>query len=362
MARMSAPAASSRRAAPRTPVGIDFGIPERALRLLHEARWIAMAALGVFLLLILATYDKADPAWSHAVPGSATANAGGRVGAWFADLLLYLFGFSAYLFVALLAVAVLRGFRALRTAPDANAANNRFAWERWLGFALLLFGSVGIESARLHSLRAELPMGPGGIVGALLAEPMFVGFGAVGGTLALLVMIAAGFSLWSGWSWLTIFERVGFAIEWLVQRVVYAATAWKDRRIGEVAATVRDEQVQVKRRILDDDPEPVRIEAPPPRIERSERAEAERQTPLFVDLPADTQLPPISLLDEPPVATETVTAETLEYTSRLIEKKLSDFNVAANVVAAYPGPVITRYEIEPATGVKGAQIVNLSKD
>ena len=97
-------------------------------------------------------------------------------------------------------------------------------------------------------------------------------------------------------------------------------------------------------------------------VERSERAEAERQATLFVDLPADTQLPPLSLLDPPPVAQETVSQETLEYTSRLIEKKLADFNVAANVVAAYPGPVITRYEIEPATGVKGSQIVNLSKD
>ncbi len=360
MARTSATTASPRRA-PGRAAGTDFGIPERALRLLHESRWIAMAALGVFLLLILATYDKADPGWSHAVPGNAVANAGGRVGAWFADLLLYLFGLSAYLFVALLAVAVLRGFRALRTVPQAGDAH-RFPWERWLGFALLLIGTVGIESARLHSLRVALPMGPGGIVGALLSDPMFVALGAVGGTLALLVMVAAGFSLWSGWSWLTIFERVGFAIEWLGQRTIDAFVAWKDRRIGEVAATVRDEQVQVKRRILDDDPEPVRIEAPASRIERSERAEAERQTPLFVDLPADTQLPPIALLDEPPVATETVSAETLEYTSRLIEKKLSDFNVAAHVVAAYPGPVITRYEIEPATGVKGAQIVNLSKD
>ncbi len=360
MARTSATTASPRRA-PGRSAGADFGIPERALRLLHESRWIAMAALGVFLLLILVTYDKADPGWSHAVPGNAVTNAGGRVGAWFADLLLYLFGLSAYLFVALLAVAVLRGFRALRRTPQPGDTH-RFPWERWLGFALLLIGTVGIESARLHSLRVALPMGPGGIVGAQLSDPMFVALGAVGGTLALLVMIAAGFSLWSGWSWLSIFERVGFAIEWLVQRLVDAVVAWKDRRIGEVAATVRDEQVQVKRRILDDDPEPVRIEATPPRIERSERAEAERQTPLFVDLPADTQLPPISLLDEPPVATETVSAETLEYTSRLIEKKLSDFNVAAHVVAAYPGPVITRYEIEPATGVKGAQIVNLSKD
>ena len=83
---------------------------------------------------------------------------------------------------------------------------------------------------------------------------------------------------------------------------------------------------------------------------------------LFSDLPSDTQMPALALLDEAPAAQEGVSQETLEYTSRLIEKKLADFNVAANVIAAYPGPVITRYEIEPATGVKGSQVVNLSKD
>ena len=345
----------------RNQSAAGFGLPERALRLVQEAMWIALAALGAFLLLILLTYDKSDPGWSHAVVARTISNAGGRVGAWFADLLLYLFGLSAYLLVALLGLSVLRGLRTLRATPEA-LPSQRFAWERWVGFGLMLLGCVGIESARLHSLQADLPLGPGGIVGAVVTDPLFVALGAVGGTLVLLVLVAAGFSLWTGWSWLTIFERIGFAIEWAAQRLVQAVVARRDRRIGEVAATVRDEQVQVKRRILDDDPEPVRIETPVARIERSERAEAERQSVLFVDLPADTQLPPVSLLDEPPVAAEGVSQETLEYTSRLIEKKLSDFNVAANVVAAYPGPVITRYEIEPATGVKGSQIVNLSKD
>jgi S-DNA-T family DNA segregation ATPase FtsK/SpoIIIE len=116
-------------------------------------------------------------------------------------------------------------------------------------------------------------------------------------------------------------------------------------------------------RIIDDEEdEPLRIEVPVTRIERSERAEAERQPVLFADLPKDSSLPSLLLLDEPAPEQETVPQETLEYTSRLIEKKLADFNVAANVVAAYPGPVITRYEIDPATGVKGSQVVNLGKD
>src|SRR5690606_34000731 len=163
-----------------------------------------------------------------------------------------------------------------------------------------------------------LPFAPGGVLGSVLATPTLDALGAVGGTLLLLAMIAAGFSLWTGWSWLTIFERIGAGIEWLALRVVSALSARKDRRIGEAAASEREEQVQVKRRILDEDPAPpVRIEPPVVRIERSERAEAERQTVLFSELPSDTELPPLSLLDEPPEMQESVSAETLEYTSRL---------------------------------------------
>jgi S-DNA-T family DNA segregation ATPase FtsK/SpoIIIE len=349
----------------RRSVGAGFGLPERAVQLLREARWIALVALGLFLLLILVTYDRADPGWSHAVVAHSIENAGGRVGAWFADLLLYLFGLSAYLLVALCVVSVVRGFRELRPGPrggDADAGIARFAWERWLGFALMFAGCVGVESSRLHGLGAELPLAPGGIAGRLVSEPLFAALGSVGGTLALFVAIAAGFSLWTGLSWLTIFEQLGLAIELGWQRLARAVSARRDRRIGEAAATEREEQVDVLRKILDDEPAPLRIEPQVVRVERSERAEAERQVVLFADLPADTQLPPLSLLHPPPVAQETVSPETLEYTSRLIEKKLADFNVAANVVAAYPGPVITRYEIEPATGVKGSQIVNLSKD
>jgi S-DNA-T family DNA segregation ATPase FtsK/SpoIIIE len=336
----------------------------RAVRLLREAGWIGLTALGLFVFLILFSYDKSDPGWSHAVASRTVHNAGGRVGAWFADLLLYLFGLSAYLLIALCAGTVIRGYRRLRvqaSPPRKDDELPRLPWERWLGFFLFFVGCVGIESSRLHSLNAVLPLAPGGIVGRIVADPLLTALGDVGGTLTLLVFVTAGFSLWTGVSWLTIFERSGTVLELVWLRVLTLIAARKDRRIGEIAAVEREEQVQEMRKILEVDPEPVRIEKPV-RIERSERAQAERQVALFTDLPPDTQLPALSLLDAPPPAQETVSQETLEYTSRLIEKKLADFNVAANVVAAYPGPVITRYEIEPATGVKGSQVVNLSKD
>jgi S-DNA-T family DNA segregation ATPase FtsK/SpoIIIE len=215
----------------------------------------------------------------------------------------------------------------------------------------------------MHGLGAVLPLGPGGIVGESFAPFVFDSLGAVGATMLLMVAIGIGFSLWSGCSWFLMCERVGELIETSIERARLAIAARRDRQLGEVAATVREEQVQELRKVIaDDDDEPIHIEPPVVQIERSKRAESERQPLLFADLPADTKMPALALLDEPPPVQEGVSPETLEYTSRLIEKKLADFNVAANVVAAYPGPVITRYEIEPATGVKGSQVVNLSKD
>jgi S-DNA-T family DNA segregation ATPase FtsK/SpoIIIE len=354
-------ARASTASAGRAPASTNFGLSEKAIRLLQEIRWIAVFVLGLFLAVILATYHREDPGWSHSVEHGEIFNGGGRVGAWFADLLLYQFGVSAWLLVVLLLIAAWRGLRAERARqPDDEPP--RLEWERWLGFGLFFLGCSMLEATRLHSLGFELPLAPGGLVGGLMAEGLLEALGAVGSTLAMLLLVGAGFSLWTGWSWLLICERVGQAIETMALRLVEAIGALRDRREGERAASQRNEQVQELRKIFEEDPEPLRIEPPVLKVERSRRAEAERQVALFADLPADTQLPPLSLLDAPPVEQETVSEETLQFTSRLIEKKLADFNVAARVDAAYPGPVITRYEIEPATGVKGSQIVNLSKD
>jgi DNA segregation ATPase FtsK/SpoIIIE, S-DNA-T family len=365
MARASTLGAATGRGGPaRTSL-----LSDRALVLMREARWLLLCTLALFVALILVSYHKGDPGWSHATTAREVHNFGGRVGAWSADLLLYLFGLSAYLWAAFLLLRVVSGYRQLnflRLAERREAMDEPpFGWDRWLGFVLLFAGCMALEASRLSGLSGlgvALPLAPGGLLGQLLSQPMLEHLGAVGGTLLMLLMTAVGFSLATGLSWLTIFERVGAGLESVVEFVRVRWDTRRDRRAGEVATRVRKETVEVKRKILAEDPEPVRIEPPPPPVERSERAQRERQKPLFADLPADTELPPIALLDAPPEKRDTVSPETLEYTSRLIEKKLSDFGVTANVVAAYPGPVITRYEIEPATGIKGSMIVNLSKD
>ncbi len=333
-------------------------LPAKLGNLLREARWLVLAALAGYLLLIFLTFDRGDPGWSHSAGGTvATHNAGGRAGAWLADLLLYLFGVSAYWWVALCLVGVAWGYRTL----DRSALVDRRPLAIALGgFALLLLASASLEALRLHSLRAELPLAPGGLLGEALGGAAAGLLGFTGATLVLLTLVAVGFSLFTGVSWLALAELTGALLERAAQ---LARDAWEsraDRKIGSLAREERELMVEADRKREEEHP-PLVIAAPPREIRKSERVHKEKQAPLFESLP-DTPLPPVKLLDEGGHDGEPLSTESLEFTSRLIEKKLSDFGVSAKVLAAYPGPVITRYEIEPAVGVKGSQIVNLVKD
>jgi S-DNA-T family DNA segregation ATPase FtsK/SpoIIIE len=333
-------------------------LPGRVARLLRESRWIAIAAVAAYLVLILATYQRGDPGWSHATGVDRVQNAGGRAGAYLADLLLYLFGVSAWWWVVLLVYAVIWGYRRL---DGSSLSDKRPFIIALAGFSVLLVGSTGLEALRFHTLEASLPLAPGGMLGAVVGEVTNVTFGFTGATLLLLAACMIGLSLFTGISWLAAMEKLGGAVEYAWLKAVASWQRRADRKAGALATVKRDAAVEEDRKRIIEHHEPIRIEAPVREIPKSERVIREKQAPLFHDLP-DTPLPPLALLDEPPAGEETIGPETLEFTSRLIEKKLRDFGVEVRVLAAYPGPVITRYEIEPAVGVKGAQIVNLVKD
>jgi len=224
----------------------------------------------------------------------------------------------------------------------------------------VLVTSSGLEAIRLYSIKVALPQAPGGMLGEIVGSSPAQALGFTGATLILLMLFAAGLSLFTGVSWLTVIERVGAWAETAYALVVRKWQERQDRRVGEQAVIKREEIVEVSKKKLDVH-EPIRIELPAAEIPKSARVEREKQVPLFENLP-DSLLPPLSLLDEPEKNLEVLSTETLEFTSRLIEKKLLDFGVEVKVVAAYPGPVITRYEVEPAVGVKGSQIINLVKD
>ncbi|OWT72862.1 MULTISPECIES: DNA translocase FtsK [unclassified Achromobacter] len=345
----------------------------RLSSLLREARWILFAAMAAWLTLVLVTWNSADPGWSHSVPAGVIHNKGGTLGAYLSDILLYLFGYSAWWWVILLLHRVRAGYRRLashlRVTGNGDTELPRVHWEQGLGFALLLVGSMGLEALRLYTHGSHLPggsdggNGSGGVIGHSLAGMLANAIGFTGGTLVFLVLVAAGLSLFFAFSWLTLAERLGGGMERMIRRTRDSVAAREDRKLGEVAYAERSEQVVAKQEKLVHE-QPVRIEPAITVVPKSDRVQREKQQSLFTaaDVGEAGDLPAVSLLDPPATNQETVSAETIEFTSRLIEKKLADFGVSVTVVAAQAGPVITRYEIEPATGVKGSQVVNLAKD
>jgi S-DNA-T family DNA segregation ATPase FtsK/SpoIIIE len=330
----------------------------RLAALVRESWWLLVVAVFAYLALILATYQRTDPGWSFSGSGAAIHNKGGAVGAWLADLLLYLFGISAWWWVFAGIVLVVTGYRHLTRSIDA--ANRHHPWLAVPGFALVLLSSSALEALRLYRVPALLPHAPGGALGEMIGSGFSRALGFNGGTLLLIALFAIGWSLFTGMSWLRLMERVGAGIERLIASLRHRRDARRDREIGAVALEEREQFVEAARESIEDR-EPVVVVPAMVDVPKSERVVKEKQKPLFQDMP-DSPLPPLALLEDAPSAQEQISPETLEFTSRLIERKLADFGVSVKVLAAYPGPVITRFEIEPAIGVKGAQIVNLMKD
>ena len=229
-----------------------------------------------------------------------------------------------------------------------------------LGFAVVLLSSVGLEYLHTVGWAIPLPYDHGGVLGEMIAKGLNSVLGQIFTTLLLVVLFCAGLSWFFNFSWLSVFERVGTMLELSVMKLLGYFDAKKDEKVGEALVAVRERELaQEKQRV--EKTVPVHIEPPAPPVVQSQRRQKEKQVPLFTEM-ADKSLPELALLDPADRNQETVAHDTLEFNSRLIEKKLRDFGVEVQVVAAYPGPVVTRYEIEPATGVKGSQIVNLSKD
>lgn len=350
-------------------------ITRKFMRLLREALLGILVLLALYLALVLATYHRTDPGWSTGATTRQIANAGGKVGAWISDLMLYLFGFSTAWFVLALLILAWQGYRRsqrereLETGVERPALTRHGLWFMGSGFLLVLLASSSLEAMRFAGTRFELPLQPtatdvcsgaGGVIGCELGDLVVHAFGVTGALMFLLAGFTIGLSLLSGLSWVDVAEWLGVRVETSILWVLGRYKTGQDRKLGRKAEEARSAVVVEARKQLETQA-PLQITPPVTQIPQSVRAVKEKQATLFQDLP-DSTLPALSLLDPPEVRTEILSAELLEYTSRLIERKLAEFNVQVRVLAAYPGPVITRYEIEPAVGVKGSQIVNLVKD
>ena len=330
-------------------------------RFANEIALITGFVLLALWLIALTSYSPLDPAWTTSGSGGALANRAGRLGALVADVSYFLLGFSVWWCVAVglrlwlsLLANRLRGEGASRVGPRSVVF--------WIGLALLLYASTSLEWSRLYSLESRLPDHSGGALGYLLGPLSVKWLGFAGSGLVSIACGLVGAALVFGFSWLQVAERLGAWLDAQIQlRRKYRERA-QDRELGQQAMREREEiLLEEREESVEHHPTAVAIEPVIVAPARSERVAKERQKPLFSEMP-DSKLPQVDLLDGALVRQETVAPETLEMTSRMIEKKLKDFGVEVRVVLAQPGPVITRYEIEPATGVKGSQIVGLAKD
>jgi len=327
-------------------------IVARGLR--ESALWI-FGALALILFVALASYDRADPAFSSTGQDGPVTNLIGPFGAWLSDLFFVLFGAPAFLFPVMLGLA---GWVFYRERTSREPIDRRALGMRGAGFVLALATSCGL--ATLHFSGASFPNTAGGMLGALLGDGLDAALGFLGATLLLLAVWLGSVALFTGISWLEIMDRVGqgvlAAIGWVRERASTARDVKAGREVKQARQeVVREEQKKAAER------KPPKIEAPAPKVEKSDRVEKEKQVPMF-ERPGAVALPALSLLDDPPRRVGGYSAEALEAMSRLVELKLRDFGVEAEVVEVHPGPVITRFELRPAPGVKVAQISNLAKD
>ncbi|MFZ4289760.1 DNA translocase FtsK [Variovorax sp. HJSM1_2] len=324
----------------------------------------------VFWLLAMFSYSPQDAAWSTTGQVAEVRNWAGRLGAWVADLSYFLFGFSVWwCFAAGLRfwLATLADWMRGADALPKNGKGEEVHWLEtraafWCGLVLLLCASTSLEWTRLYRLESYLPGQGGGVLGYVVGPFSSKWLGFAGSGLVWIVLGLVGLSAVFRFSWGQVAESLGARAHALIETRREKREVAQDLEVGKKAARERQVVVSEERvEIEAHHPTPVLIEPVLVEPPKSQRVAKERQKPLFSELP-DSKLPQVDLLDSAQARQETVAPETLEMTSRMIEKKLKDFGVEVRVVLASPGPVITRYEIEPATGVKGSQIVGLAKD
>jgi len=334
---------------------VESGLSAQVIKTLREGALWVFGALALILWVALYTYDPADPGFTRATDSLQINNAVGQVGALIADLLFNLFGRPAYLFTVLVFYLGWMIFNEQKTQQPLTRAD--FAL-RFAGFIATLATSCGL--ATLHFSSIGFRETAGGIVGQIVGGGMASIMKLLGASTLLFFLWLASLSLFLGISWFTVMDRIGG----------FCLGAWEGfiARIDDLRdrAKVRKQQV-VRQDVLEAKKQEVARRTPPkiepviPSLEASDRAERERQVPLF-QRPAKGELPPLSLLDDPPPKVQGYSEESLDAMSRLVELKLKDFGINVEVVSVSPGPVITRFELDPAPGVKVSQIANLAKD
>jgi S-DNA-T family DNA segregation ATPase FtsK/SpoIIIE len=321
---------------------------------LREIGLVGLAAAALYVLLAIVSYSPLDPSFSFSGDGSEVRNLVGASGAWLADASLYLFGAMAYCLPLALA---LTGVNLLRDRDDPFS---------WLLFSVRGLGWIGVfvcgcVLADVHFINDALPAGSGGIVGRWLAAAGSPVFGMVGLTLLCLTGALIGAQTAAGFSWLTVAEVVGRWIHQLSAAVVSYVDRQVDvRRTRKADRNATRAVVESRKTARQRAQKKAKTQ---PKIETAPAAPAKARQQKLFDLRSPAELPDLDLLDDPPADRQPgFGADSLEAMSRQLEKKLDDFGIEAEVVSVLPGPVVTRFEIQPAAGVKVQRISALAKD
>ena len=352
--------ASRRRPAPTTPETGPW------VRILKEGMLIGLALISLYLLIAMFSYDSADPGWSRTGENPSIQNLGGPFGAWLSDVFFSLFGYIAYLFPLLL---VWRTWLVFRERSHQGEIDWLMMGLRAVGLVLVMLAGTALAVMHYSSGDSVLPYSNGGLLGSAVAELVLGAFSYAGGTLLLLAIFLFGLTIFADISWFAVMDEIGrwvlLAFGWLQEKWRHYQHQRHERRLAEEAQQHRREVVAQHAKVEARRIPPVISEPPRKKPTPSPRVEKEKQVPLFEDLAAAPvgQLPPLSLLDPADKRSDKgYSRESLEAMSKLLELKLKDFGIDIEVVSVQPGPVVTRFEIQPAPGIKASRISGLAKD
>jgi len=331
------------------------------VRVLREGALIGLVAVCLYLLMALLSYSTGDPGWSRTGSSVTIANVGGPAGAWLADVFFSLFGYLAYLFPCMLAY---RAWLVLRDRNKIDDFDPVLLGLRTVGLILVMVAGSGLAAMNYEASASVLPFSNGGLLGASVASGVEGAFSYVGGTLLLLSVFLFGLTIFTDLSWFALMDRLGALTLKTIERV----QLWGQQKRRQLAEKRQAEKSQKVRRVAIE--RQAQVKRTPPKIQEpvkkalpSPRIQKEKQKSLFDDTPAVGELPQLDLLDPADARGDKgYSKESLEAMSRQLELKLKDFGVVAEVVSVLPGPVVTRFEIQPAPGVKVSRITNLAKD
>ena len=329
---------------------------------LRESALVVLVAVGVYLLMALVSFDRTDPGWSVSGSGGEIANMGGSAGAFFADLFLFLFGYLAYLAPLMVAYS---GWLLYREVNENGQADYHILGIRWGGFVLTLIAGCGLSS--LHFEPSFLPSDAGGVLGNLVATAFVLAFSYVGTTLLLLALFFAGITIFTSLSWLKVIDSTGkitvMAYEYIYRQIGLLIEIYKARRTNadlETKIVTRPLKKKISEAKIKPRRKP-RIEPTIGQAPVSDRVQREKQIPLF-DGKSSGELPPLAMLDPAQEQTTGYSDKALEALSRQVELKLLDFGIEAEVSDVHPGPIVTRFELLLAPGLKVSKVSALAKD